>query len=103
MEIAKPCNKKGEYLLPHTCPQAPPNPLDGAATDPWNPFKSRIEFDFAHYHFVEVQSSAPLINKALDLWAATVVEFGGDAPWKKSKELYATIDTIQHGNSPWKV
>lgn len=101
-EIAKPCNNRGEYLLPYTRPQAPPNPPDGAATNPWNPFKSRIEFDFAHYHFVEVQSSARLINKALDLWTATVVEFGGDAPWKKSEELYATIDTIQHGNSPWK-
>jgi hypothetical protein len=62
-----------------------------------------MEFDFGHYHFVEAQSSAGLIDKALDLWAATVLEFGRDSPWANSNELYATIDAIQHGNAPWKV
>jgi Plavaka transposase len=68
----------------------------------WTPFGSRAEFDFAHYHFVEAQSSAASIDKALDIWAATLLEFGGDAPWKNAKELYAAIDTIQYGDSPWK-
>lgn len=103
INIAKPCNERGEYLPPHTRPQATPNPPQGEATNPWSPFNSRIEFDFAHYHFVEAQNSAPLIDKALDLWAATVMEFGGDAPWKNAKGLYDTIDTIQRGDSPWKV
>jgi hypothetical protein len=31
------------------------------------------------------------------------MEFGGDAPWKDSAELYATIDAIQDGDSPWKL
>ncbi|KAI0245200.1 hypothetical protein BJV78DRAFT_1277494 [Lactifluus subvellereus] len=61
-----------------------------------------VEFDFAHYHFVESQSSARLIDKALDLWAAIVMEFGRDSPWKNSSELYATIDAIKYGDSPWK-
>jgi Plavaka transposase len=101
-KIAKPCDERGEYLLPHTRPPAPSIPHE-AATNPWNPFKSRIEFDFAHYHFVEVQNSAPLIDKALDLWAATVTVFGGDVPWRNSRELYATLDSIQLGDSPWKI
>jgi hypothetical protein len=37
------------------------------------------------------------------MWAATVLEFGGEAPWKNVAELYANIDAIQHGDSPWKV
>lgn len=37
------------------------------------------------------------------MWAASVMEYGGDAPWKDAAELYGTIDDIQHGNSPWKV
>ncbi|KAH9986315.1 hypothetical protein BJV74DRAFT_878515 [Russula compacta] len=82
--------------------EAPPN-LPEVATNSWNPFNSHTKFDFAHYQFIEVQNSAPLIDKALDIWVATVMEFGGDTPWKNSKELYATIDTIQHGDSPWKV
>ncbi|KAF8487903.1 hypothetical protein F5888DRAFT_1796499 [Russula emetica] len=68
-------------------------------TDSWDPFNSCIEFDFALYHFVEAQSSAGLIDKALDLWAATV---GDSAPWKNSKELYAMIDAIKLSESPWK-
>ncbi|KAF8491609.1 hypothetical protein F5888DRAFT_1807352 [Russula emetica] len=74
-----------------------PNPLNGDAPDSWDPFNSRIEFDFALYHFVEAQSSAGLIDKALDLWAATV---GDSAPWKNSKELYATIDAIKLSTAP---
>ena len=98
-----PCNKRGEYLPLYARPQAPPIPPEGETTNPWNPFNSRIEFDFAHYHFIEAQNSARLIDKALDLWAASVIEFGGDAPWKTSKELYRTIDAIKCGDSPWKV
>src|ERR1700678_3025686 len=96
---AKPCNEAGEYLLPYTRPPDLPNPLNGDAPDLWDPFNSHIEFDFALYHFVEAQSSAGLIDKALDLWAATV---GDSAPWKNSKELYAMIDAIKLSESPWK-
>ena len=102
METAKPCDERGEYLRPHTWPWAPPISPEAAA-NPWTPFQSHLDFDFAYYHFVEVQNSAPLIDKALDLWAATVMEFGADTPWKNAKELYATIDTIRCGDSPWKV
>ncbi|KAH9965083.1 hypothetical protein BJV74DRAFT_911363 [Russula compacta] len=63
----------------------------------------RTEFDFAHYHFVEVQNSVTNIDKALDMWAATVMESGGDAPWTNSDDLYKTIDAIQHGDAPWKM
>jgi hypothetical protein len=92
----------GEYLQPHARPRTPPNLPEDDATNPWSPFNSHLEFDFTHYHFVEVQNSAGLIDKALGLWAATVTEFGRDAPWKDSGDLRATIDAIQLGDSPWK-
>jgi hypothetical protein len=93
----------GEYLPPYSRPSALPNALDAGDTpESWSPFNSRVEFDFAHYHFVAAQSLAGLIDTALDLWAATVVEFGGASPWKNSKELYATIDAIKHSESRWK-
>jgi len=99
----RPCNEQGEYLPPHTPPPPPTGPAEAEPHNPWSPFDSRIEFDFAHYHFVEVQNSAGKINKTLDLWAASVMEYGGDAPWKDASELYATIDAIHEGDSPWKV
>ena len=42
------------------------------------------------------------INKALDLWAASILEYGGEIPWSNAQELYATIDTIKHGEAFWK-
>jgi hypothetical protein len=93
VKIAKLYDKNGINLLPHTCPQPPPNP-PAAAADAWDPFDSYVKFNFAHYHFVEVQNSALLINKALDLWAATIAEFGKETLWSNSEELYATIDFI---------
>lgn len=77
-------------------------PGEPPTANPWDPFHSRTEFEFAHYHFVEVQTSAGQIDKALDMWAAKVLEFGGLAPWKNSDKLYRTIDAIQHGDAPWK-
>ncbi|KAH9988442.1 hypothetical protein BJV74DRAFT_885330 [Russula compacta] len=97
---AIPCDKNGVHLPPYTPPEPPE---ENPPANSWTPFESRTEFDFAYYHFVEVQSSAANIDKALDMWAATVMEFGGDAPWTNSDDLYKTIDAIQHGDAPWKM
>jgi hypothetical protein len=102
--IGTPCNERGEYLPPFTQPP----PSTGAAANPddanvWHPFHSRVDFDFAHEHFVTVQSSAGQIDRAIDLWAASIMEYGANTPWKDSAQLYATIDTIQNGDAPWKV
>jgi hypothetical protein len=92
----------GNDLPPHASP--PPHTLpEDASWNPWHPFQSRIDFDFAYYHFIEIQSSEGNIDKALDWWAASVMEFGGDTPWKNSADMYRTIDAIQHGDAPWKV
>ncbi|KAJ7612392.1 hypothetical protein DFH06DRAFT_1345137 [Mycena polygramma] len=97
-----PCNRRGDYLPPFT-PPPPFAKLDAQPPGSWFPFQSRTEFDFAHFHFVESQSSASEINTALDLWTAQVLEHGRSAPWHGAKDLYSTIDAIQHGDAPWKV
>ncbi|KAK7012554.1 hypothetical protein R3P38DRAFT_3019709 [Favolaschia claudopus] len=100
---ALPCNADGEYLPPFSPPApSPAPPANGLDPQTWAPFESRLEFDFAHYHFVELQTSEHQINTALDLWAATVTQFGKTAPWQNAAELYATIDSIQQGDMPWK-
>ncbi|KAJ7142564.1 hypothetical protein C8R44DRAFT_725902 [Mycena epipterygia] len=97
-----PCNRRGDFLPAHT-PPPPSAQLDAQPPGTWFPFESRTEFDFAHFHFVEVQSSAGQINTALDLWTAQVLKYGGAAPWRRAQDLYSTIDAIQHGDAPWKV
>jgi hypothetical protein len=103
INIAIPCEKNGQNL-PN--PPPPPEPLHADNQDPsfsWDPFGSQLEFEFAHYHFVEVQSSARCINKALDMWQAAILRYGDSVPWKNAQDLYNTIDMIQHGDAPWKV
>lgn len=101
--LGTPCNKIGKYLPSYTCPPSTTTAANADDTNPWNPFNSQVEFDFVHYHFVEVQNFARKIDQVLDLWAACVMEFSGDAPWENSDALYATIDAIKDGDSPWKV
>ncbi|KAF8210576.1 hypothetical protein K438DRAFT_2011932 [Mycena galopus ATCC 62051] len=98
----RPCNHRGQYLPPFT-PPPPSAHLDAQPPGSWHPFHDRTEFDFAHFHFVEVQSSAAQINTALDQWTAQVLQFGHTAPWSSAEDLYKTIDDIQHGDTPWKV
>ncbi|KAH9993136.1 hypothetical protein BJV74DRAFT_877811 [Russula compacta] len=97
-----PCNLNGNFLPPHT-PPPPHVPAGGALLNPWHPFGSWTEFDFTHYHFVEVQSSEGNINKALNMWATTVMEFGHNALWKNATQLYQTINNIRHGDMLWKL
>ncbi|KAL1698840.1 hypothetical protein EV121DRAFT_296753 [Schizophyllum commune] len=102
---ALPCDVDGRFLPPGSTPPPPPPPPPPPAsvTDDvaWHPFRARTEFDFANYHFVEQQTSVSGIRKALDHWTATLLPHGQQAPWKDEKELYATIDAIQCGSSPW--
>lgn len=97
---AVPCDELGNDLPPHTPPPPPevPDP-----DDEWDPFNSRRDFDFAWYHFVEQESSADLINKALDQWAADLLSSGTEPPWESPQDLYASIDAIRPGAAAWKL
>ncbi|KAH8979145.1 hypothetical protein EDB86DRAFT_2814988 [Lactarius hatsudake] len=97
---ANPCDENGNFLPAHTPP--PPSSLPPQANTSWDPFPSRVAFDFTYFHFVEQQTSESGINKALDLWLASVLGYGENIPWANAQDLYATIDSIQHGHAPWK-
>jgi hypothetical protein len=92
----------GNLPDPPPAPPAPP-PIDGLDPTSWKPFGSRLDFDFAYHHFVEVQNSAGAINTALDMWQASILKHGENVPWTNAQDLYNTIDLIQSGDSPWKV
>ena len=79
-------------------------PTSEFSTNPWAPFQDCLEFDWAHYHFVQLQSSQSDILTGLDLWHATVIKHGSDTdvPWRNAHDLYKTINSIQAGVAPWK-
>ena len=73
---------------------------------PWAPFRDRLAFDWAHYHYVRLQSSGDEIHKGLDLWRAAIIKHEtkhkphDGTPWHKPDDLYQTIDSTV---LPWAV
>ena len=108
--LAQPCDKNGKFfkkLEPDLQP-LPTEPINNSSGNPWAPFNDHLEFDWAYYHYVWLQSSASDILEGLDLWRATIVKHSfkhptaDDIPWCNADELYKTIDSIQTGDAPWK-
>ena len=100
-------DKNGNSLPPGSSspPQSPLLPADATLSNLWSPFEDCLVFQFADYHFMELQSSGAEINQALDHWLASTLLAGGDAdniPWRTVKEMYTTIDSIKQGPAPWK-
>lgn len=89
---------KGNFLPKYAQPTAP---LNDAGL--YEPFEDRLAFDWAHYHFVELQSSERKIHKGLDLWMATKLKCGDESPlpWASASQMYGTIDEIQAGDAPF--
>lgn len=74
--------------------------------NPWHPFNRSLEYEFAHYQFVRLRSSADNVQRGLDIWKATVTECQTDndkhrVPWKTPKDMYETIDSISVGGVGW--
>ncbi|KAH6908107.1 hypothetical protein BKA70DRAFT_1104154 [Coprinopsis sp. MPI-PUGE-AT-0042] len=98
---ARPVSQTGEFLPKYTNP-----PPRQRLSQPFDAFLDRLAFDWAHYHFVECASSEAKINKGLDLWLAAKVQATGDPnctglPWSCAADMYATIDEVQVGHSPF--
>lgn len=99
-----PCDENGNTLPPGSLPP-PRHPADALPSNPWYPFNDRLAFEFADYHFTELQSSLAQINTGLDHWLATAILAGGKAdnvPWRTAQEMYTTIDAIKEGPAPWR-
>jgi hypothetical protein len=112
------CCMSTEYLLAHPCApdgmflrslvsQCLTSNLSNSYGNPWLPFQDRLEFEWAHYHYMQLQSSASGIQHSLDLWRAAVRSHQTDnnkhdgVPWKNAKEMYDMIDLIPKGSVGW--
>ncbi|KAF8266366.1 hypothetical protein EI94DRAFT_1492495, partial [Lactarius quietus] len=81
-------------------PLPPPQALFKPSDNPWHPFGHRLKYEWAHYHYIQLQSLADDIQCGLDLWRATVKRYHADndgcneVPWNNAKEMYESIDSI---------
>ncbi|KAF8262141.1 hypothetical protein EI94DRAFT_1773267 [Lactarius quietus] len=100
---AHPCSSDGTFL-PDPVPQPPASDLFEYPDRPWFPFSNRLEYEWAYYHYVRLQSSAEDIQQGLDLWRATVLRYRADldnVPWQNAKDMYETIDSIKVSGVDW--
>ncbi|KAF8269639.1 hypothetical protein EI94DRAFT_1699335 [Lactarius quietus] len=92
----------------HPISQCPTPDSSEASGNPWLPFDGRLDYDWAHYHYVQLQSLASDIQHGLDLWRATVAKYETEDDshdrilWKNAKEMYSTINSITVGGVGWK-
>ena len=87
LALASICDKDGNPIEPFI--KAPPlEPLDAIPENPFHPFHDRLKFEWADYHFSQLQSSQAEIGQGLDLWLAEMLHSGRDnLPWKTAKDL----------------
>ncbi|KAN0129101.1 hypothetical protein V8E53_013097 [Lactarius tabidus] len=103
---ARPCSPDGTFLGTPTTEPPLSDPLN-SSDNPWLPFGNRLEYEWAYYHFVRLQSSAEDIQKGLDLWRATVARYRTDpdscneVPWHNARDMYDTIDSITVSGVGW--
>jgi len=99
---ARPTDKAGVFASQYTEPEPWASP-DAMPDNPWNPFEGRLWFDFAHHHFVRLQSLEKNMDISLDLLKAATIKGNGDIkfPWLSMKQMYETIDQIQAGPAPF--
>jgi hypothetical protein len=92
-----PCDVEGIFVPPDSIP---PPKVELSCND-WSPFKGRLHFELAEFLYVRSQMPAGQINTLLDLWTASVLPYGGEAPFRNVMDLYETIDSSALGDIKW--
>jgi hypothetical protein len=89
-----PCDKRGNDLPPDT-PPLPRNNIND-----FTPFANQAEFEFTEFLFSKAEMSASKLDDLAHLLAAVYPD--QDPPYANHEELYSIIDSIPHGDVPWK-
>ncbi|KAI6018216.1 hypothetical protein BKA83DRAFT_4058444 [Pisolithus microcarpus] len=86
--------------LPRSTPPQPPKPK---SPDDWFPYSSQLGFELADFLYTRNQMPADHIDTLLDMWAASLVEAGGQPKplFTCHKDLYSTIDRTCLGDVKW--
>ncbi|PSR88457.1 hypothetical protein PHLCEN_2v5137 [Hermanssonia centrifuga] len=93
----RPCDSSGQFLLD---PNAQPLPQARLETD-WTPYNSRLEFETAEFLFQCVKMGQVNVNLLLELWAASLVPYGGRPSFSSIHDMLQVIDSTPLGDAPW--
>ena len=101
----RPCDKDGVFLPPGSplLPRSDPSP------DVWDPFEDQTQFRMGEFLYKKIEMYAGDIDELMDIWASSkavddsyLEESDENSLFASHEHLYATIDTIKHGDAPWK-
>ena len=100
-ETGQPCDADGNFL-----PFDSPPPIIGDDNEtPYAPFKDREAFKFAELMFTKAETSKGNLDALLDIWGRRNISQGLDEDatiFSNAKDMFEVIDSIQHGDAPWK-
>ncbi|KIM50535.1 hypothetical protein SCLCIDRAFT_34192 [Scleroderma citrinum Foug A] len=87
---ARRCDSQGHFLpddasLPHRVQGSP---------DDWAPYRNRLEFKLAKFLFKCAEMLANQIDTLLEIWAASLLELGGNPLFTNHTDLYHVIDSM---------
>ncbi|THG98443.1 hypothetical protein EW026_g3743 [Hermanssonia centrifuga] len=91
------CDSTG-VLLPDANVKPPPRAR--LETD-WSPYDTRLEFETAEFLFQRVKMGQANVNLLLELWAASLVPYGGRPPFASVQDMLQVIDSTAIGDAPW--
>jgi len=94
---AQKCDAHGHFLPDG----APPPPRAMRPPNDWSPYRNRIEFEFANFIFTHAEMPAKKIDALLEIWAASLIELGGEPPFANHTDLYNVIDSTSVGDVKW--
>lgn len=92
-----PCSEQGHYLPEKT----PPPPRKAPSCEDWSPYSDRVGFETAEFLYKQEQMSGANIDRLLDLWEASLLRYGGHAPFENAADVYETIDRTRLSDVRW--
>ncbi|KAI5982896.1 hypothetical protein F5J12DRAFT_899934 [Pisolithus orientalis] len=69
--------------------------------DDWAPYHNQLEFELAKFLFKHAEMPANQINMLLEIWAASLLELGGNPLFANHTDLYHVIDSMSVGAVKW--
>ncbi|KAI6144097.1 hypothetical protein BKA82DRAFT_161301, partial [Pisolithus tinctorius] len=91
------CDSQGHFL---TDDAPPPLHVQGLPDD-WALYHSRIEFELAEFLFKCAEMPVNQIDTLLEIWAASLLELGGNPLFTNHMDLYHVIDSMPVGAVKW--
>ncbi|KAI6024361.1 hypothetical protein EDC04DRAFT_2606529 [Pisolithus marmoratus] len=80
---------------------APPPSCVQVSPDDWSPYCNQQEFELAEFLFKHAEMPASQINTLLEIWAASLIELGGNPLFANHTDLYHVIDSMSVGAVKW--